>query len=133
MENVEEILLEHEQIKNPNSNEALKCLKSIKSILYWYYDCNFINSNCRKQKEFITIKQVLTAKTKKELAWDIAVKKNVDILEIKASIDKESMGNIKSALEYYNENYTLNDGMKLTKGEFNLLKEMVRDGQDTDN
>ena len=47
------------EIENAKPSEALESLESIKSILYWYYDCNSINENCRKQKEFNTIKQTL--------------------------------------------------------------------------
>ena len=65
-----------------------------------------------------TIKQALTTKHKKELAWDIVVKKNVDIALLKREKSVDSY-NFCASLSPIKRD-------ELTKKEFNLLKEVVK-------
>ena len=139
--NVEQALTELQQIKNTKPSEALECLEKIvdkarindRDCCHWREclntnKCVFNSDNlmCPDYVRANTIKQALIQKSKKELAWEIAVKKNVDILNLRECIERELMNDIPSALEYYNEHYTLNDGMKLTEEEFELLKECLK-------
>ena len=72
--------------------------------------------------EFVEEVEVVEKKVK---ALEIIKEKNVGILDLRECIDREFMENIPNALEYYNERYTVNEGMKLTQEEFNLLKEVL--------
>jgi hypothetical protein len=71
-----------------------------------------------RSKECRTIEKSLKA-------LEIIKEKNVSILDLRECISREFMGNIPNALEYYNEEYTLNEGMKLTEEEYELLKEVL--------
>ena len=62
--------------------KELEALESIKSILYWYYDCNSINKDCRKQKEFDTIKQALLKAQEQEKVLEVIRKRHIDILDV---------------------------------------------------
>ena len=58
------------------------------------------------------VEQALTTKSKKELAWEITVKKNVEIAELK----------ICSNVEQYNSHNVFNNYLPLTEEEYDLLK-----------
>lgn len=111
-----------EAIDNSNPSEALECLE------YLYEDAKiesgWVKERCityaeehkhndRIKPYYNTIKQALTTKSKKELAFDLIVKKNVNIASLKVY-----------DLEEYNMIYE----NKLTKEEFDLLKEVVCNG-----
>ena len=85
--------------------------------------------NCHHYKQDVGyIREALIKAQEQEKVLEIIKEKNVDILALKDCIERELMGNIKSALEYYNENYyTLDDGLKLTEEEFDLLKRWLNE------
>lgn len=111
---VEKALERLEEIDNTKPNENLECLEEMyqkcidklygEDLGYCYHKYN-------------TIKQALTTKSKKELAWEIAVKKNVDLVVLKR---------VKTVTKY-NEFIEISnyDRQELTEEEFNLLKEML--------
>lgn len=101
---------------NSNPSEALECLEKIGNL--WLF-----GDNCVKvfyEEEFNTIKQALTTKSDKELAFDIIVKKSVDVLELRIFIEyhKDSV-----ALNLYNQK--IGNDWQLTQEEFELLKKVV--------
>lgn len=75
-----------------------------------------------------TVEQALTTKSKKELAWEIAKKKKVDIngllFFIESSKDKEDKY---SALRNYN--FGVKQERELTEEEFELLKRYCENGR----
>ena len=58
-------------------------------------------------------------------ALEIIKERHIDILNLEECIEREKMGNVASALEYYNENYAFNRSCELTEEEFYLLKEVL--------
>ena len=58
-------------------------------------------------------------------ALEIIKERHIDILSLEECIEREKMGNVASALEYYNENYAFYRSCELTQEEFDLLKEVL--------
>ena len=127
---LEQALTDYEAIKNAEPSEALKsldridntlCLNNIKGKLEFgidteeHTDCDSVIG---MTDDLETIKQALIQKSKKEQVWDIVIKKNVDIWQLKKTND----------LERYNfwvKAYWSNERKELTKEEFNTLKEVL--------
>ena len=109
---IKQALQRLEAIDNAEPSEALEKLGDIS-----YLVLNEIDDLKNKElwkSYFGTIKQALIQKTKKEQAWDIVVKKNVDVGLIKK---------LGSAGQYNSHKW---DWMpNLTEEEFNTLKESV--------
>ncbi len=102
------------EIEKAKSNEALEDLEVINN-----YGCG-INDNLKFsevfEKEYTTIKQALTTKSKKEQAFDIANKKCVDMYRLAVADNVAS----------YNK-WTEFDEYWLTEEEYDLLKEVLND------
>ena len=82
-----------------------------------FIDGKEIKSGCTLQTN---IEQVLETKSKKEQAWEIAVKKRIDLWNLKVC----------STAEHYNKllpKYEEFKNCKLTKEEFELLKSQLEE------
>ena len=101
---------------NSNPSEALECLEEMAKyrIEYSEYLMPIKDIN-----EYKTIKQALLKAQKQEKALEIIKKKAVNVNTLISSI----IGAIEP-LEFYNEKVSTN--LKLTKQEFELLKEVLR-------
>ena len=109
--NVEK-LKQIEEAKKISPNErALDCLQILK-VMH-----NLNAQEFPKSYEYCNIiKDALTYKSKKELAFDIIFEKNVDIQLLKESEDRSE----------YNVHFPYREMYHLTQEEFKLLKEVIR-------
>lgn len=76
-------------------------------------------------QEGITLDSVRALKQERDnykKILEIIKERHIDILSLEECIEREKMGNVASALEYYNENYAFNRSCELTQEEFDLLK-----------
>ena len=123
---VYEALQRLEAIANANPSEALGLVKRTCEI--------YVDS--LKQRDLIgydiiekqinealdTIKQALVKSQEQEKVLEIILERHIDILNLEECIEREKMGNVASALEYYNRYYAFNISCELTQEEFDLLK-----------
>lgn len=105
-------------------------VKSGKTIIYIGKD--LIMMNKAKYNEYVEIKRepvskrILQAKCEEqEKVLKIIKERHIDILSLEECIEREKMGNVASALEYYNENYAFNRSCELTKEELEVLKKIL--------
>lgn len=101
-------------------NEALECLEKLKSLNRKAVVNNkgiVVREETPFEELYSTIEQALTTKSKKELAWDIVKKKDVDIYILNSC----------KTVEEYNSKivHIIGETRELTQGEFDLLKEML--------
>lgn len=106
-------LTEYEAIKNAEPTKALECLDQLAEMA----DKCWVSCDVYKWKN--TIKQALIQKSKKEQAWDIVNKKQVDLGWLWYCIHE-----CVNSLNEYNKKMPI-DKFKLTEDEFNLLKEVL--------
>ncbi len=104
------------KIDNSIPSEAITELANIKNTLLSIdlYSKVFINDDLFESLE--NIKQALLKSQEQEKVLEIIKKKEVQIVNFKASLRKEN------SLKYYNWLYNCCDNMQLTQEEFDLLK-----------
>ena len=73
---LKEELSKYKAIDNANPSEALECLEYLYCVPIGYISID-------RDKDYNTIKQALTTKSKKEQAFDVIKEKNVDIVLLK--------------------------------------------------
>lgn len=99
---------------------TIDCLKDLISDLEHYSQWINNEEHCKEELKWL---RGWSERIFIELkAFEIIKDRNVDILELRICMDKASMGVIPDALKEYNEFHTLNDGMKLTFEEYEILK-----------
>ena len=125
-ETIKQALQRLESTENANPSEALGLVKRTCEI--------YVDS--LKQRDLIgydiiekqinealdTIKQALVKSQEQEKVLEIILERHIDILNLEECIEREKMGNVASALEYYNRYYSFNISCELTQEEFELLK-----------
>lgn len=111
LDTIKQTLLELKQIKEAEPSEALKCVGVLKE-----EDCI---TTLVQGKALETIRQYILKAQKMERVLEIIFEKNVTIFWLKECKNLE---------EY---NYNTADHMKLTKEEYNLLKEWLEDERNT--
>ena len=109
---IEQALKRLESVDNANPSEALGLVKRTCEI--------YVDS--LKQRDLIgydiiekqinealdTIKQALVKSQEQEKVLEIILERHIDILNLEECIEREKMGNVASALEYYNRYYSFN-------------------------
>ena len=133
--------------KNAESTKALECLEDVEVLVNSCYDSNYIsddeynkltteintikqaliqaeNNRIKLEKSEKIISRLVDKKSKKELAWEIVIKKKVDILGFRRTLSL--IKDFKYEDYAKSENiWKLYSGKLLTEEEFELLKECL--------
>jgi hypothetical protein len=92
--------------------KVFEALELVNTFLKCYGENDFIEVEISKE-DVLKIKQALITKSKKELAWNIVIKKNVSLYWLRQS---------RNAKEYNIYIERFRDTLSITKEEFDLLK-----------
>lgn len=123
---IENHLKRLESIDNAKPSEALRQYETMYDLALAYceeHNPEIIRSVLETRND--NIKQALIKAQEQEKVLEIIKRRHIDILSLEECIEREKMGNVASALEYYNDNYAFNRSCELIQEEFDTLKRWV--------